>query len=127
MNEIIISLLPLLGIIEVIVIVIAGVRHIIRVIKLEKSGFLLNQIQTERIGRILTFLGSFGTIYLQRLLVAKHDYSDNATIITFLVGTVGLFVFYIGIKFRESAYKKSEENRKWIKWIMNLWNKGPFQ
>jgi len=105
---------------EVLIIIVIGIRHVIKLHKIRQEGKLLQQPEFERIGRILAFVSSIALIIIPRILDIKNKHDDQSLLVYVVIATVGFIVLFIGIKFRIYAYENLKDTPKWAKKIINI-------
>jgi hypothetical protein len=113
--------MDLLLFLELILVIVIGVQHILKLHKYESRGITVRQTALERLGRVMALLGSASVILVPRLLGVRYHVDDKSALIYFVITTLSFCVFIIGSQFQIAAFQKAEDTPRWIKQFMSLW------
>ena len=91
-----------------------GIQHIIKMQRLANARAVLKQMKLEKVGRILSWLGSIGAVAGPRLFNVRYQYDNRSTLIASFIYAIGFTIMFIGFKLRIAAYRTKEETPGWI-------------
>jgi len=106
---------------EVIIIVIAAIRYLVKGYGFVRRGIKFKQQQLSSVGQIIGLIGLFTVVALPRILGVRDDYSEHGLLIYLMMTSIGTALIIIGTQLGLAAYKAEEENSQWIRWIVHLW------
>jgi hypothetical protein len=115
----ILSLLGLL-IVEVVIIIVAGIRFLVKGYRFLRRGVKFKQQKLSTMGQLAGFTGLFLVVGLPRILGVRGDDSEHALLIYLLSTSIGTWLIIIGTQLGLAAYKSADETPKWMKWLLNI-------
>jgi hypothetical protein len=104
-----ISFFPLiLVIVEWVAIVIVGVRFVVKINRLGSSTEV-KQIELQKVGRVLGWVGSIAALGLPRIFDVRYRYDTQSLIAAAILYTIGFAIMFIGFQLHIDAYKPPED------------------
>lgn len=94
-----------------------GIKQFRTLNNLRKSGAQLQQNNLLQFGRVLSFLGCFGSIGLARVLGVRYTYDDRSAFIYAAIMALGLLMMYAGSQLQTMAFKPESNNPPQVKQI----------
>lgn len=105
---------------EVIIIVVAAIRYLVKGYGFVSRGIKFEQPKLSSTGQIVGLIGLFLVVGLPRIAGVRDDYSEHGLVIYLVMTSIGTLLIVIGTQLGLAAYRSKEKSSKWVRGVSNI-------